>query len=66
MLSLASASVGFTPAFSAPAAPRANIKMESAAELKGLATKLNPSACSPRDFPDAAFADVEWHIRKRC
>jgi len=42
MLSIASASVGFTPAFSAPAAPRAVVKMESAAELKDLATKLNP------------------------
>ena len=42
MLSLASASLSFN----APlvAMPRANVKMESAAELKDLAKKLNPGA----------------------
>jgi len=43
MLSIASASFGFAPAaFSAPVVPRAELKMESFAELEGLAKKLNP------------------------
>ena len=43
MLSLASASFGFAPAaFSAPVQSRADVKMESATELKALAAELNP------------------------
>jgi hypothetical protein len=43
MLSLASASMGFsTAAFSAPVQMRADVKMESLAELKDLSKKLNP------------------------
>ena len=42
-LSLASASLGFAPAaFSAPVTPRAQVQMESAADLEALAGKLNP------------------------
>ena len=49
MLSLASASVAYTPAaISAPAAPRADVKMESLTELKSLAGKLNPGTPRPR------------------
>lgn len=45
MLSLASASLGFAPAaFVAPVTPRAEVKMETAADVKQLAKELNPGA----------------------
>ena len=67
MLSLASASFGFAPTtFSAPAQARADVRMESMAELEALSKKLNPvigywgepppAAASPRRSPPSVEA----------
>lgn len=41
--SLACGAAAFTPAFKPAAVPRADVRMETIEDLKGIATKLNPA-----------------------